>query len=270
VDRRVFRCNGKRLFLTFFLQNIAVREYSGEVFFLNAFHEYDMKIPFITAACALFLLSGCVAPATYEEYDSKYVKKNTEIRSSKQAIKVLNQRGLTASVTLGTPKGAKNKGFNTQFLNMKSTWTDLTIPMTMTVDLGTGPAADRIRQEGKPVFTFIRPRIKVTRHNYNTKRTNTYDQRVLMPKRGICEGYYVILSPENGYQRSWTFDRDVKIRKSGGKNAPILWEIKKIEDVTVTRTHVSDRPFRADYDRRGYFVPCYPDEATRTAWTGRK
>ena len=39
VDRRVFRCNGKRLFLTFFLQNIAVREYSGEVFFLNAFHE---------------------------------------------------------------------------------------------------------------------------------------------------------------------------------------------------------------------------------------
>lgn len=229
-----------------------------------------MKSKFIPALYTILVLAGCAAPATYAEYEAKYVKKNSEIRSSKQALKLLNQRGLATSVTLGKPKGAKNKGFNTEFLNLKSTWTDVTIPMTMTVGLGDSPAADRIRQEGKPIFTFVRPRIKMTRHNYNTKKSLTYDQRVIMPKTGVCEGYYVILSPENGYQRTWTFDRDVKIRKSGGKHAPTLWEVRKIEDVTVTHAFASDRPFRADYDSRGYFVPCYPDKGTQAAWTNKK
>ncbi len=213
-----------------------------------------------------FVLSAC-GPAPMPSNPDK-------IRSAKQAMSLLSDAGGIETRVFVKPNGErKTSSFNTTFFNMGFTSQNLPATFNIVVDLGNSPAAQKIKAEGKPVYSYIRPRYQVWR-KYGTKEPRGKVMKVILPDTGLCDGYYVVLHPGNNYQRSWTYNRDVEVRsKTTGADMGIWgsglgaqdWVAMSIDDVYTTKHYVSDTPFRKDTGR-SIFDPCYPDKATREAW----
>ena len=227
-----------------------------------------MKFRFSLLLALTATLAACGAPRPVTDVN--------KVRNSKHAVKLINEvdYGIKTTTTTGAASGAKNTGFNTKFFNMGFSGTEVNVPMTVTVDLGNSPAAQKIRAEKTPVYTYVRPRYELSIRNNKSKREYKKERRFNLPNTSLCDGYYVILHPGNNYKRSWSLNEKVEIReKSTGIDAGIWgnslgssdWEARAISDNHTTKSWIQLAPFRKDINRK-HTKTCYPDKATRAAW----
>ena len=195
-----------------------------------------------------------------------------------------NQDVLTTTV-IGKPKSVSTRGLNSRFIfDFRETNQYATLPTSVTVQLAATPAATAIKASGKSVYAFVRPQIEAEkvslflnsernpRYTYQTvngllyrERPKAIVNRVQLPNTSRCEGYYVILGPENGYKLQWNFDEEYRIRAFGSRGTDRFY-IKSIEDQVTTRTAGAEVSFGGVRSSNSRYRPCYPNAAIKSAW----
>ncbi len=136
------------------------------------------------------------------------------------------------------------------------------IPTRLEVRMVDGPIAEEIRAKGQPVYAYVKPIYQATQRDIKSGKESILNGRVQLPTDNFCDGYRIVLSPQNNYQLTEDFDFKFKIRdQSDGVEVGIFgtlgkndWEITDIEtDAVVVKS--ARRPFSVDPNSRLY-DPC--------------
>lgn len=232
------------------------------------------KFALAYAVTAMSYLAGCSSDVTSEQAQTKSVS------SLRTAYNVLGSAGIEERTVARSLEGQRVSSFNTKIFNMGFTSVNADLVTDIVIELGDSPAAQMIKSEGAPVFTYLSPRYTVQRESAGSGRVYPSERRIVLPNGvgSLCNGYYVILSPQNGYRRTWTVTNTVELASSStGMNAGIWgsnlgareWRAVDINDVTKNRAPADSKTFRFDHGTR-LFNNCYADEATKQAWLAAK
>lgn len=214
--------------------------------------------------------AGCSTPVGPAELETK------KVSSVRAAFKVLETAGIEEKTTAKELNGQRVSSFNTKLFNMGFTSVKANLTNDVFISLGDSPAAQKIKEAGVSVFAYLTPRYTMTRENAKTGSVYNSKRRIILPDGvgSFCYGYYVILSPENDYQRSWTVTNTAELASSStGMNAGIWgsslgakeWRALDIADETKRRAKAAPRPFYYDHGSR-LLENCWADAATKAAW----
>lgn len=223
---------------------------------------------------AVLALAGCSSYVSPEEAKTKTV------RNSKAAFKVLETAGVEQTVIVKSIAGQKVTGFNTNFFNMGFSGIKANMNVDVSLELGDTPSAQQIKSDGLTVFAYLEPRYIV--HRQKAGRDSSYPvKRRLLLSKGVgsfCNGYYVLLNPQNGYKRTWNVNTEVELaEKTTGIDAGIWgsslgssdWRVADVDDKVQTRSMARSRTFVFPHGSR-LLENCYADEGTKQAWLAAK
>jgi hypothetical protein len=234
---------------------------------------YKLIKPFAMTTAVSLLVAGCSSYVSPEEAQTKSVK------NSKSAFKVLETAGIQQSVSVKSISGQKATGFNTKFFNMAFAGVEANMVTEASIELGNSPSAQQIKKDGFAVFTYLKPRYKVRKQNAGSEKTYPVSKRLYLPNGvgSFCNGYYVILTPQNGYKRSWTIKSKIELaEKDSGIDGGVWgnlgssnWRVTDVTDVITSRSTARDGTFYHDHGSR-MLNNCYADEATKKAWLANK
>lgn len=204
-------------------------------------------------------LSACVSNATSTATHTTGAQTTSQMSLS-QAVGTLRNMDFgrtpliemgpdpTASLSLGAPSNLRSRtAVRAIGGNVTEQYVDQ--PYQLDVQLPPGQAGDIIRSAGQPVFLYIVPQMIVQRKSVlSSGRTEDFlgRQQIILPDHdATCEGYLMVLHPDNDYRISIHGTQEFIIRRESlpGQFSRIALRYEQANPKAIT-THASLSPFR--------------------------
>lgn len=225
---------------------------------------YGKTLP---ASMMALALAACVeAPQSYSSVD--------QVRSAGSAVAALNAAGGIKINTrpVSATHGTVSDG-HISFMNLSYSSEESQILFEAEVALDDSIPAQKIRQEGANVYTYVRPRFLGQYVDHSSNQSYTKPERPVLTDEGLCDGYYVVLGPQNGYRHVFRRSNPIEIRsRTSGMDVGMFgtlgsenWEMTGIDEHYFTTAELSLSPVHVRLGSR-ILTPCFADDLAKTMW----